>query len=60
MAFRDRFGRWLDERLHERTSLDGAILMATGLAILVLGPFAEVMAWIALVYGFWSIVKEED
>lgn len=60
MSFRDKFGEWIDERIRERTSLDGAILMLTGLAILALGSFAEIMAWIALVYGFWSIVKEED
>ena len=51
---------WFKERLTERTSLDGAVLIATALAVLIVGPLAEFMAWVALVYGIWSVVKEED
>jgi type IV secretory pathway VirB2 component (pilin) len=50
---------WIKERLTERTSLDGAVLIGTGLVILVAGPFAKIAAVIAIVYGFWSIIKEE-
>jgi len=49
----------MKDRLTERTSLDGAVLIGTGLAILLLGPLAKVAAWIALVYGIWSVIKEE-
>jgi len=53
------FTKWMKDRLTERTSLDGAVLIGTGLAILLLGPLAKVAAWIALVYGIWSVIKEE-
>jgi hypothetical protein len=50
---------WMKDRLTERTSLDGTVLIGTALAILLLGPLAKIAAWIALVYGIWSIIKEE-
>ena len=50
---------WMKGRLTERTSLDGAVLIGTALAILLLGPLAKIAAWIALVYGVWSVIKEE-
>lgn len=53
------FKNWIKERFAERTSLDGAVLIGTGLAILLLGPLAKVAAWIAIVYGIWSVIKEE-
>jgi hypothetical protein len=55
----DNMINWMKGRLTERTSLDGAVLIGTALAILLLGPLAKIAAWIALVYGIWSIIKEE-
>ena len=55
----DNMINWMKDRLTERTSLDGAVLIGTALAILLAAPLLNVAAWIALVYGIWSIIKEE-
>ena len=55
----DNMINWMKDRVTERTSLDGAVLIGTALAILLAAPLLNVAAWIALVYGIWSIIKEE-
>ena len=39
---------WIKGRLVERTSWDGAALIAIGVIVLVLGPLAHYAAWAAL------------
>lgn len=51
---------WIADRLHERTSWDGAVLIAAGLAFLAFKPVAVVAAWIAIVYGIWTVWKSES
>lgn len=51
---------WILMRLKERTSWDGAIMIAAGVAYIVLGPLADVAAYIAIVYGVWTIWKKEQ
>jgi len=50
---------WIKERLEERTSLDGAVLIGVGLVILIAGPFAKLAAYAAIAYGAWTIWKSE-
>lgn len=50
---------WIKDRLVERTSLDGAILIAVGGVILLAGPLAKIAAWAAIAYGAWTLVKGE-
>ena len=50
---------WIKERLEERTSLDGAVLVGVGLVILIAGPFAKLAAYAAIAYGAWTIWKAE-
>jgi hypothetical protein len=50
---------WIKERLDERTSLDGAVLVGVGLVILIAGPFAKLAAYAAIAYGAWTIWKSE-
>lgn len=50
---------WIKERLKERTTWDGTVLIAGGVAYLVLGPIAEVAAWAAIGYGAWTLWKKE-
>jgi hypothetical protein len=50
---------WIKKRLDERTSLDGAVLIAVGLVILIAGPFAKLAAYAAIAYGAWTIWKAE-
>lgn len=49
---------WIKGRLKERTSLDGAVLIAAGAAFIVLGPLAKIAAYGAIAYGIWTIVKK--
>ena len=50
---------FITSRLEERTSLDGAILIALGVLILIAGPFAKLAAYGAIAYGAWTIWKKE-
>jgi len=50
---------WIKERLEERTSLDGAVLIGVGLVILIAGPFAKLAAYAAIAYGAWTIWRAE-
>lgn len=47
-------------RLTERTSLDGAVLIAAGVAFLIFKPIAGLIAYGAIAYGGWTIWKRED
>jgi hypothetical protein len=51
--------KWIKNRLDERTSLDGAVLIGVGLVILIAGPFAKLAAYGAIAYGAWTIWKQE-
>ena len=51
--------KWINSRIEERTSWDGAMLIAVGLVILIAGPFAKLAAYIAIGYGAWTIYKSE-
>jgi hypothetical protein len=50
---------WIKKRLDERTSLDGAVLVAVGVIVLIAGPFAKLAAYAAIAYGAWTIWKAE-
>ena len=50
---------WIKNRRGERTSWDGAALIAIGVIVLVLGPLAHYAAWAALVWGAWTLWKSE-
>ena len=51
--------KWIKNRLDERTSLDGAVLIGVGLVILIAGPFAKLAAYGDIAYGAWTIWKQE-
>ena len=50
---------FVKERLDERTSWDGAILIAVGVIILIAGPLAKLAAGGAIGYGAWTLYKRE-
>jgi len=52
--------KFITSRLEERTSLDGSILIALGVLILIAGPFAKIAAYGAIAYGAWTIYKKES
>ena len=47
--------KWLDARMKERTTWDGAALIILGLMVLFLAPIAKIAAGIAIAYGVWTI-----
>jgi hypothetical protein len=59
MNWRTESMNWLKSRAGERTSLDGAALIACGLVVLFLGPFASWAAYAAVAYGAWTMWKSE-
>jgi len=52
--------KWIIDRLGERTSLDGAVLIGAGVAFLIFKPIASLVAYGAIAYGAWTIYKKED
>ena len=50
---------WIKSRLDERTSWDGAMLIAIGVIVLIAGPFAKIAAYGAIGYGAWTLLKKE-
>tara|TARA_Y100000389_G_scaffold201976_1_gene246054 strand:- start:7443 stop:7601 length:159 start_codon:yes stop_codon:yes gene_type:complete len=51
--------KWITGRLKERTSWDGAALVALGIMVLFLAPLAKIAAGVAIAYGAWTIWKSE-
>ena len=50
----------IKDRLKERTSWDGIVLIGGSLLIIVAAPIVKLLAWPALAYGIWTLVKSED
>ena len=50
---------YLKTLVKERTSLDGAMLIAVCGAFILFGGLAKMMAWVGLGYGIWTLVKTE-
>jgi hypothetical protein len=51
--------KWIINRLGERTTLDGAVLIGAGVAFLIFKPIASLVAYAAIAYGAWTIWKKE-
>ena len=49
----------MKNRLKERTSLDGAVLIGAGIVFLIFKPIASLVAYGAIAYGAWTIWKAE-
>ena len=49
---------WLTKRLTERTTLDGAVLVATGVAMILIP--VDLIAYAAIFYGAWTMWKGEN
>ena len=50
---------WIKARVSERTSWDGAVIVAGCLVVILTGGLAKFLAWIGLVYGAWTMYMEE-
>ena len=49
---------WITNRLKERTSLDGAMLIGGGI-MMILAP-VNLIAYGMIAYGAWTLYKKED
>ena len=50
---------YLKNLVKERTSWDGAVLIAVCGAFILFGGLAKMMAWNGLGYGIWTLLKTE-
>lgn len=50
---------WIKNRLKERSTLDGVVIVATGVVIIVFSPFAKIIAYGAIAYGAYTIWRAE-
>ena len=50
---------WIKGRVKEMSSWSGASLIAFGLLIVLGGPFVELVAYAAIVWGVISILKKD-
>jgi hypothetical protein len=50
---------WISKRIKERSSLDGTVLIAAGIAFIFVKPIASLVAYAAIAYGAWTIIKSE-
>jgi TRAP-type mannitol/chloroaromatic compound transport system permease small subunit len=50
---------WISARLKERTSWDGAALIAAGVCFLLFKGVATIVAYAAIAYGAWTLWKKE-
>jgi len=51
--------RWAFERMMERTTWDGVLLMAVGLSGLLFNSVVPFIVPLAIVYALWTIVLPE-
>lgn len=51
--------KWVIDRVKERTTWDGAALVALGVVVLIAKPIAGLVAYAAIAYGAWTIWKSE-
>ena len=51
---------FIKARLAERTSWDGAVIIAMCVMVLCFGGLAKMAAWVGLAYGAWTCYKAEQ
>ena len=50
---------WVLARWSERTSWDGGVIIAVSLGYILFGGLIDIVAWVALAYGIFTLVKSE-
>lgn len=50
---------WIKQRLTERTTVDGLVLIAAGIGFLVFKPLASIIAYTAIVYGILTVIRKD-
>ena len=54
-----RMYHWCKDRVSQRTSWDGAAIIALSLVVLFLGQWAEWACYAGVLWGIWTIVKDQ-
>jgi hypothetical protein len=50
--------KWVTLRLKERSTIDGALMIAAGAAIIIFSPFAKIIAYGAIAYGAYTVWRQ--
>lgn len=50
---------FIKQRLNERTTLDGVVLIGAGVCFLIFKPIASVVAYGAILYGAYTLLKSD-
>ena len=49
----------IEQRLAQRSTVDGIVFVAAGAAVIVFSPFAKLVAYGAIAYGAWTIWRKD-
>ena len=52
--------QWIIDRLGERTTWDGAVIIAICGLVLVALPIIKWVAWLGIIYGLWTLWKKQS
>ena len=51
--------KFIKNRLKERTTFDGVVLIGAGVCFLIFKPIASVVAYGAILYGAYTLIKKD-
>jgi hypothetical protein len=51
---------WIKARWSERSSWDGTVLVGVGVVALLFSPLIKWVAWAAIIYGAWTLIRPEE
>lgn len=49
---------WIENRLKQRSTVDGVLMVAAGAAIIVFSPLTTMIAYGAIAYGVYTIWRQ--
>jgi len=49
--------KMIEQRLAQRSTVDGVVMIAAGAAFIILGPLAKFAAYGAVAYGVYTILR---
>jgi len=49
--------QWIKNRFSERTTMDGVVLIVSGISYFLFKPVFSIIAVGAILYGIWTILK---
>jgi hypothetical protein len=50
--------KWIEQRLAERSTIDGVLMVAAGAAIILFSPLTKLIAYGAIAYGAYTIWRQ--